>query len=114
MRYLCGKCNLDYSLHDYLFYCHNFGIPTVAQRRTSMMVLFIYKLFLCFISCDQLLPFISFNIPARNVRNRGLFAMPYSRVKVFKYSFINKCVHAANESLLNHRTFDLFPVNPKS
>ena len=72
------------------------------------MVLFIYKLLRGFISCNELLSLISFNIPAQNVRNRVLFAMPYSRVNVFKYSVINKCMQAANEFLLNHCTFDLF------
>ena len=79
-RYLCSKCNLDYSLHDYLYWCHNFGIPTLAQRCTSMMVLFIYKLLRGFISCSELLSLICFNIPTRNVRHRVLFVLPYARV----------------------------------
>ena len=110
VRYLCSKCNLDYSLHDYLHWCHNFGIPTLAQRRTSMMVLFIYKLLRGLISCSELLSLINFNIPTRNVRHRVLFVMPYARVNVFKYSAINKCMYAANEFLycLMHPTFDLF------
>ena len=62
-----------------------------------MMVLFIYKLFQGFYSCSELISIISFNIPVQNVHNRVLFAMPYSRVNVFKYSVINKCMHAANE-----------------
>ena len=69
VRYLCSKCNLDYSLHDHLYWCHNFGIPTLAQRHTSMMVLFIYKLLYGLISCSELLSLISFNIPTRNVRH---------------------------------------------
>ena len=45
LRYFCCKFNLDYFLHDYLYWCHNFGKPTLAQRHPSMMVLFLYKLF---------------------------------------------------------------------
>ena len=41
MKYMRGTCNLDYSLHDYLFWCYNFGKLAQAQRSTSMMVLFI-------------------------------------------------------------------------
>ena len=113
VRYLCCKCNLDYSLHDYLYWCHNFGIPTLAQRHTSMMVLFIYKLLRGLISCSELLSLISFNIPTRNVRHRVLFVLPYARVNVFKYSVINKCMHAANEFLLSHFR-SLFPAYIKS
>ena len=99
---------INYSLQNYLYWCHNFGIPTLAQRRTSMMVLFIYKLLRGLISCSELLSLISFNIPTRNVRHRVLFVLPYARVNVFKCSVINKCMHAANEFLLSHPTFDLF------
>ena len=108
VRYLCSKCNLDYSLHDYLYWCHNFGIPTLAQRRTSIMVLFIYKLLRGLISCSELLSLIRFNIPTRNVRHRVLFVLPYARVNVFKYSVTNKCMYAANEFLLSHPNFDIF------
>ena len=44
MRYLCSKYNLDCSLHDCLFWCHNFGISALAQRHTCIMSLFNYKL----------------------------------------------------------------------
>ena len=44
LRNLYGKCNLDYSLYDYSFWFHNFGVPILTQRRTSMVVLFIFKL----------------------------------------------------------------------
>ena len=73
-----------------------------------MMVLFIYKLLCGLISRNKLLSLISFNTPARNIRISVLFAMPYSRVNVYKYSVTYKSVHTANEFLLIHCTFDLF------
>ena len=62
VRYLCGKCNSDYSLHDCLFWCHDFGISTLAQRHTSILALLVYKLFRGVISYSALLSLISFNI----------------------------------------------------
>ena len=85
-----------------------FGISTLAQQRTSIIVLFIYQLFRGVTSFSEFLSLISFNNPAQNIRNYVLFAIPYSKVSVFKCSFVNKCMHAANEFLLTHPTFDLF------
>ena len=49
----------------------------MVQRRTTMMVLFIYKLLRALISCSELSSLISFSIPTRNFRHRMLFVMPY-------------------------------------
>ena len=57
--------------------------------------------------CPQIVSRITYNVPQRTTRSRTLFRLTVSKLNVFKYSALQRCMSTLNELCTSNPTIDI-------
>ena len=102
-------CNIS---ADYDSLCTRFKLPSLVRRRKFLDAIFVYKLVNAHYNCPSILYKVCFNVPSRQLRNNHIFRVSASRVNLWKFSPILRCVTTFNDVSKANPNIDVFsPVS---
>ena len=107
IKFLCFKTNQPYSSNNYEELCQHFKLSPLYHRRRFLDAIFLYKCVNNMYDCPEILSRITFNVPQRTTRTRSVFRLTVSKINVFKYSALQRCMSTLNELCNMNHSIDI-------
>ena len=79
-----------------LILCSHFNLSPLSNRRQFLEVNFLYKVLNGTYNCPNVLSKLCLRAPSRRLRSCDLFYIPRSRLDIYKYSPLLRCMSSFN------------------